>query len=297
MVVNGRTSLFKAARRASSALSRRVYFESKLFNSTKASVKALLERMLRQDQAWALANVHSHTMWIPRRALTQYVLTEYEPFTTDLFQASVRRGDIVVDVGAHAGYFALLAARATGPSGHVFAFEPAPENLRMLSRNVLLNGYNNISCCGQAVGDRVGKASFVIAEASDSNSFYLHPLSPCHQTLTVDCVTVDSFFAGRGADVIKVDAEGAEIAVLRGMKQTLRRCEGVRLFIELNPFCLNAGGGSSGEFVAALRAEGLSVQLIDEKSRRLRPLDERLLGVPDDDPSYYANLYCTRVPK
>jgi len=227
--------------------------------------------------------------------MSEYVLREYEPLTSALFRECAREGGTVLDIGAHVGVFSLLAAQAVGPGGHVYAFEPAPGNLEVLRRNVAINGLANVTCLGQAVSDQVGKAAFVIAEANDSNSFYSHPLSAQRGTLQVDCVTVDSFLAGRRADVIKIDAEGAEISVLRGMQRTLEMNRDIRLIVELNPSCLRAGGHGSAELVSMLRGAGFSVRLIDERNRQTRGLDERPLGIPGDDPLYYANLFCVRV--
>lgn len=294
ILARGRTWFLKAAYSVNARLNRTGFFHTTLMKKAKAAAKSLVERVSGRNREWVLATVHSQTMWIPNRAISQYVLRDYEPITTELFRTSIAEGNTVLDIGAYIGFFALLAARATGARGQVFAFEPAPGNFEVLRRNTILSGYQNLFCYNNAAADKVGQASFIIAEASDSNSFYPHPLSPKRETVTVDCITVDSFLDGRRADVIKIDAEGAEIPVLRGMEQTLKSNNRMRLFMELNPFCLKAGGYSSEELMALLLSNGFSVQLIEEASGHLRELDERLIGVPDDDPVYYANLYCSR---
>lgn len=287
--------LLRTAHQVNRQLHERGYLEWNAVRGAKAAAKAALEGLSGKDRNWVLVEAGSHLMWIPRRSIRQYVLTNYEPFTTALLQDSLGDGAVMLDIGAHVGFFTLRAARSVGASGHVYAFEPAPGNLSVLERNVVANGYKNVSCYGQAVADRVGRVPFILAEANDSNSFYPHPLSPQRGTLTVDCVTVDSLFAGKRVDVVKIDAEGAEIAVLKGMTETIRRNGGLRIFVELNPFCQRSGGHSARELIATLRGLGLSPQLIEESERRLRPLDESLAGVPQDAPSFYVNLLCTRA--
>lgn len=289
-----RISLLKVAYGLNGSLNRSGCFRTNKMKTAKAIAKSLVERVFGLNREWILAEIHSQTMWIPSRAISHYVLQDYEPITTELFRSSITEGNIVLDIGAYVGFFALLAARTIGSHGHVFAFEPAPRNFDVLRRNIILNGYQNLSCHNNAVADKSGQAPFIIAEASDSNGFYPHPLSPQQDTVTVDCITIDNFLAGRRADVIKIDAEGAEVRVLQGMEQTLKRNDRIRLFVELNPFCLKAGGYSSAELMAILRRSGFSVQLIDEASGRIRELDERLVGIPDDDPKFYANLLCSR---
>jgi predicted methyltransferase len=66
--------------------------------------------------------------------------------------ALLRPGDWVADVGAHVGYYTLLAAAIVGETGHVFAFEPAPDNLEYLSKNIGLNKLKNVSVVASAAG-------------------------------------------------------------------------------------------------------------------------------------------------
>jgi FkbM family methyltransferase len=282
-LAKGRTSLLRGAQRASQVLHKSGCSECRALGPARAAARALLAKAMGRDAEWVLAEANSHLMWIPRRSLGQYILSEYEPFTAALFRDCLRQGSTVLDIVGH--------------SGHVFAFEPAPSNLEMLKRNVRMNGYKNVSCHAQAVSDRVGEQAFILAEASDSNSFHPHPLSPRRETLPVDCVTVDGFLAGRRVDVIKIDVEGAEISVLQGMREALEQSRGIRLFVELNPACLESSGRSGGELVGALRGAGLSIHLIDEENGGLRELDERLLDVPSGNLSYHANLYCTGTPR
>ena len=294
-LAKGRTSLFRSAYRINDLLNHSRCFEWKPLKSAKAIVRVLVNRIVGHDQEWVLADIHSRPMWIPRRTMSQYVLRDYEPLTSALFRECAKEGGTVLDIGAHVGVFSLLAAQAVGPGGHVYAFEPAPGNLEVLRRNMAINGLANVSCLGFAVAEQAGHATFVIAEANDSNSFYSHPLSAQRERLQVDCVTVDSFLAGRRADVVKIDAEGAEISILRGMQRTLELNRNIRLIVELNPACLRAAGHSGAELVAMLKSAGFGVRLIDERDHQTRELDERLLGVPRDNPSYYANLICTRA--
>ena len=64
----------------------------------------------------------------------------WEPYETSLLLSMLRPGDVFVDVGANIGYFSVLAASVVGDDGAVFAFEPDPDNFRLLRRNVALNG-------------------------------------------------------------------------------------------------------------------------------------------------------------
>lgn len=67
----------------------------------------------------------------------------FEPLETALFERLVKPGRTVLDIGAHIGYFTLLFARGIGPTARVIAFEAAPANLRLLSKNLQINRYSN----------------------------------------------------------------------------------------------------------------------------------------------------------
>src|ERR1017187_7387482 len=70
---------------------------------------------------------------------------QYEPETKILLSNIIRPGMTFLDVGAHVGHYTLLAARLVGPTGHVYAFEPEPENYAILTKNIALNGYTNVT--------------------------------------------------------------------------------------------------------------------------------------------------------
>jgi FkbM family methyltransferase len=130
----------------------------------------------------------------------------------------LRRGRVVFDIGAHVGFYTLLAAECVGPSGRVIAFEPVPANLGYLRRHVALNRMKNVSVIASAVSDREGKAWF--EEGHSSSTGHITD----HGRFQVDLVALDSLcFRGELPlpDVIKIDVEGAEADVLAGARSVL----------------------------------------------------------------------------
>lgn len=263
----------------------------------KHATKRTVLRLAPQDEGYVLASVGPHRLWLPNNSVPfvqTFVEDRYEPLATALFKRSLGEGKVVLDVGANVGYFTLLAANAVGARGHVFAFEPAPGNVRMLKRNVEMNQYENVSCLALAVGECAGMRELTLSVFPDCNGFNQSPICSSIGSVSVECVALDDFLEGRKPDVVKIDVEGAEVSVLKGMQETLQRNNDIRLFIELNPVCLEAAGHSASELVASLKESGFSIQLINETTGELRQLDERLEGIPVDDPLYYANLFCSK---
>lgn len=140
---------------------------------------------------------------------------------------ALRPGHVFYDIGSNVGFFALIAARAVGGAGQVYAFEPAPDTADCLRANVQRNGFRNVTVLEMAVGATAGTAEFFITK---------HPGGPTlkgqdkaldlKKRIPVRVETIDRLIAtGRIAppDVVKIDVEGAELDVLQGMSNTLVR--------------------------------------------------------------------------
>ena len=147
-----------------------------------------------------------------------FLLGTYEVEQIEAFATSVREGDVVFDIGAHWGYYTLLASMRVGPAGQVFAFEPSQCNLRRLRRHCEINGCENVRLLDVAVSDRNGTAR--LNEEHGSRAAHLSE----DGTADVKVVTLDSL-VNNGLlpppNVMKVDIEGAEVAMLKGSESVL----------------------------------------------------------------------------
>jgi FkbM family methyltransferase len=119
------------------------------------------------------------------------------------------------DIGAHIGFFSLLACRRVGDSGHVHAFEPMEQNRARLSVGIQENGFSNITVHEYGLAATSGEA--VLHAHPSSLMWTLVPERGMRRGITVWCYTLDELaqFTSR-PDLIKIDAEGAEVEVLRG---------------------------------------------------------------------------------
>jgi FkbM family methyltransferase len=155
-------------------------------------------------------------------------LGNYEPDVAKAIRHFARPGAIAYDLGANLGYTTLLLARALGPSGRVFAFEPLADNLERLRRAVSLNGLENrITIFPAAVGARGGPAAFRIHVSGGMGRLEdgAGRQDGFVAAANVDVVTLDDFVFAEGhapPAVIKIDLEGGEAAALTGMSRLLR---------------------------------------------------------------------------
>jgi FkbM family methyltransferase len=198
----------------------------------------------------------------------------WEETETRLFSSLVKEGMTVVDIGANVGYYTLLAARLAGPQGKVYAFEPNPQNFALLSRNVEANGYRNVVLVPKAVSDQSGTAALRIDRASSGG----HSLSAFRggaDTVQVGTVSLDDYFAGDRTviDVLKMDAEGAEMAIFSGMQQVLARNPDITLLTEFFPRAIRGFGCSPEEYIKQLAGDGFRIYPIDEDRGEVESLD------------------------
>jgi FkbM family methyltransferase len=154
----------------------------------------------------------------------------YEREVQDAFKALLLPGDVVWDIGAHIGFFTLLAARLVGPDGEVHAFEPNPAAHARLSANARLNKFENVRFHHLALSGSNDTAVLHIHQEASMSS--LHPVAETRATLSVLCRTVDELVQATSSvpDVMKIDVEHAELDVLRGGGQLIKR--GVTVIFE-----------------------------------------------------------------
>jgi len=180
------------------------------------------------------------------------------------FRESVRDGAVVLDVGANLGAYTLLFAQWAGPTGRVFAFEPAPASLAGLRRHLELNGVNDrVEVVAAAVSESSGSATFHVDRHGGASGLFT--ATDAESTpVAVDTTTLDRFCAGRRLrpDVIKIDVEGAELEVLRGGRETLVS-PAVTTFVEFHPAIWSARGVTARDVERELAELGFVAQPLD----------------------------------
>jgi len=163
--------------------------------------------------------------------------------TMEFLLSSTRSGDVFYDVGANFGFYTVLVAKGVGETGQVLSFEPDSSSLTLLQGNLLLNGIRNVRCFRKALGDRTTTAKLYLGQERGSSSL----LDSCgvnagHEL--VEVVQGDAFVDKEklpSPNLVKIDVEGYEFAVLNGLASTLA-CPTCRLVCcEVHPALLPDG--------------------------------------------------------
>jgi FkbM family methyltransferase len=179
---------------------------------------------------------------------SRYFESDYEKENVVFIKSCCNKGMTVIDVGAHLGLISVIIGKIIGSSGRVYSFEPTPATFKELKRIVKLNGLTDIAeCINEAVSEKEGELTFFISETEGSNSNSLVNRSDLNrESYSVKSVSIDKFSENRNLnkiDLIKIDAEGVELAVLKGAKNVLLKFR-PKVILAIHPSLIVKNGDS-----------------------------------------------------
>ena len=195
----------------------------------------------------------------------------YEPFEIELVRHLVKKGDTAVDIGAMIGCYTLVFAKLVDEKGKVFAFEPEPENYKILQKNIWMNGYKNTKIEQIAVSDTNGEMKLYVADGNLGMHTLGKPMNwKAKEDINVKIVKLDKYFEkyNRKIDFIKMDIQGAEGLALKGMERILKKNEQVKMIVEFSQPELE-GLGKPKECLEILVKYGFNIFEIDRWQRNV----------------------------
>lgn len=236
-----------------------------------------------------LINVQGNKMYVnaENKGVAPMLLMDniMEKYETELFKERVKKGMVVVDIGANIGYYTLIAAKLVGKSGFVYAFEPGPTSYEWLRKNIEINRYTNVVPVQKAVSNKRGKAKLwldktdiAISSFSKDNVllFSSHKAVEEDSFVEVGMITLDEFFENmvrnNKIDIIKIDTQGTEGLVIDGAEKMLRR-NNLKIFMEFWPDGLRSVGTDPLRLLSKLREYGFKIKHINEEKQSLEPIE------------------------
>jgi FkbM family methyltransferase len=238
-------------------------------STIRSLAAAAYGRMLRsiyagRGQPWA---VHDEIVRIDPRA-RHLVPHHGEPALFHFLKQTIRPGDVVLDVGAFVGIYAVLAARWSGANGRVIAFEPTPSSAALARRHLSFNGFGDerVHLIEAAASDRQARAAFHRYDATGMP--FVNSLAAAvdtdarADTCDVAVVTLDDVCRELKVvpSVIRMDVQGAEIHALRGARDLLRQARPRSVVVEMHPQCWPAFGITEADVRSTLRDLGLTAR-------------------------------------
>lgn len=245
---------------------------------------------VRQVARWALGPLRYRTVTVPfgsnsglkfnpQGSAPSYALGISEMNVQRRISGILGQAGTFYDVGANVGFYSVFAAACVGATGHVYSFEPVPENARGLRRNLQLNEViqDNYFIREVALSDSVGLRSFTTSQepfwgSLEPRSFVKRP----SRVITVRTSTLDEEIRHgglRAPDVIKIDVEGHEIEVLRGASATLCRSKPA-IVIEFHE--------NRNEITDFLLQFGYDIEVIPAFAAKLRKSRHLIATHPED---------------
>jgi len=215
----------------------------------------------------------------------------FEYFESKKLRKHLKPGMIYVDVGTNIGWHLLNASYLVGPKGKVVGFEPSKNIYATLQRNINLNQNNNISTYNIAVGDKDEVLELVRIDHGNDGASTLHPKKGVNfdhdDKELVEVRHGNNLFDAlnlRHIDLLKVDVEGHEISVLKGLSSILQSGRVQSIMIELNEEALNQAGYTGKDLLILLESHHYQCKCIKTNT---------LIGSVSTHIPELVNLFCT----
>jgi len=212
--------------------------------------------------------------WVARNDYLGSTLTfdGYEPAERAFVQRFLQPGMTVLDIGAHQGYYTLLASKLVGPAGRVIAFEPSSREQKALRLNLILNRCRNVTVQRLALGSEEKETTLYVATGWRTGCNSLKPPAIPDETSTmrVRVARLDDWLERlkvAQVDFIKLDVEGAELDVLRGAARLLDRKPRPVIIAEVQDVRTLPWGYRANEIIQHLSGKGYKwLRLVEDGS-------------------------------
>ena len=224
----------------------------------------------------------------------------YEKLEAKIMEEKIKVGNITVDVGANIGLHTLNMARIVGNTGRVFAFEPDPSNFEILEKNVKINNYQNIILEQKAVGDKHGRTT--LYQSDNPGNHRLFPLTKqAKGQIQVELTSLDKYFTDSNLankiNFIKIDVEGFEFSVLKGMKNILKNNKKIKILFENMQINTIQAGFTPIKVLNYLTSYDFKLFCLDDSTKKLLHVsnNEEILKLCATPHNYISiNLFCEK---
>lgn len=197
---------------------------------------------------------------------------------------NLKVGDFFIDVGAHIGYYSMLAASIVGGKGKIIAFEPNTQNYQQLLEHISINSFNSIIIAeNSAVSDKPGNVVFIKSKNDGGHSIVMGN-AILEEHTTTKAVCLDDYFpiiVNHNAGIIKIDTEGAEYLVLKGAESFLSSARVKFLYCEHNYHGLKQQGLTMQDVIDFLKKYRYAPFVFEHNKFRPSAIDSKQ-PVPED---------------
>jgi FkbM family methyltransferase len=213
----------------------------------------------------------------------------WDPWDAEALKKELRPGMHVLNLGAHIGYFALLAGREVGSGGAVTAIEAEPGNFSLLKENVRRSKLGNIRVVHGAVSDHPGTLEMSLSP-TNTGDHRAYGYDGATGTVTVPAVTVDDVLEPDWrVDFVFADIQGTEHVAMRGMRRTVERWHPPML-LEFWPQGIREFGDDPVEVLGGYRELGYSFDVVGREVGADAEIDAIIAAAEPDGPGGFGTL-------
>ena len=252
---------------------------------------SLFVRLLRPK----FVHINGHKIFIDNQdSLRLSTNHEFEPTAIKVFAKIIKKGDIILDIGANIGFHTLTFAKLVGAKGKVYAFEPDPDNFALLEKNIAANKYRNIIPIQAAVSSKDEEINLFLCQ-HNSGDHRIYQSDKHTKTVPIKSVKLDSYFKdNRHLNFLKMDIQGSEGGVIKGMKNLLKLNPNLNIFMEFCPESLSQYGVTAEEVIKILDAHKYRFFDIKDDTKPIKMKSSELLSKYTITRKNSTNILCTK---
>lgn len=198
-----------------------------------------------------------------------------------LMQQHIKKGDIVLDIGANIGFYTKILSGLVGDTGKVYAFEPDKKNFSYLQQNT--GNLKNVELINKAVSDKTGMITLYQSDLLNVDHKTYATENYTSKT-EIECIALDDLIPNHKVDFIKIDIQGFEYFAFKGMKEIFKANDNLKIITEFYPLGLYNAKINASDFLELLWENGFIVYKTENEIMRefLRSDIEKYTAVKDE---------------
>ena len=192
-------------------------------------------------------------MYLDEKDSLKLSIKDFSPTLVKFWKNVIKEGDTVIDLGANIGFFTCLFAQLVGETGKVYAFEPGPDNCKLIRKNLEVNGYKNVVLEQKAVSNKAGKVKLYFSYSSVDHRIF--ETDEKRDSIDIDCITLDDYFSEMDVsiNVIKSNIQGSDCAGIQGAEKIIKNSKNLNyMSVEFDPDNLRSFNSDPEEFLDIL---------------------------------------------
>ena len=238
-----------------------------------------------------LGNLLYKNAFVLYKPLYSVFKKQQDAFEIDLLRRHIKKGDVVLDIGANIGFYAQILSELVSESGKVHCFEPDKINFSHIKNAT--NRLNNVLLNNKAVGAKTELLKIYTSKNLNVDHRTYKP-EEYDKEIDIDAVAIDDYLKNHlKVDFIKIDIQGFEMQAIQGMQQVLQHNNNIKIVSEFWPYGLRTAGSSVMEYFEYLKKLNFNCYLLE--NNQLKKLDmEQVKALEPLGEKHYFNIFATR---